>query len=348
MNIALEELKELQDDSNPRVWHDRSDKVVEVFKEYSELFSEKQLQHVWRASEIDVEKDKQNILVDVTPAQRHGIITTLTLFTKYEVFAGEDWWNGRYRKIMKGPEFTRLSLVNAMSEIAVHKPFYQKINQVLNLDTDEFYNDYVNNPVLAARIASVDEIINHENDLVALGAFSFVEGAILYSNFSYLKSYQNDGMNDIKTIVSGINYSLADEGLHCIAAATSYRHLVAQTKEDNVYEKLYGKEEYVESELYRIAKLIYLHEKQIIAMIFEKGKQHITPEELLAFVGARLNECLVNLGLDPIFDSTGDTISSWFYKNITSFVMHDFFNSQGSQYTTNWLETDFDPDLVEE
>lgn len=341
-------MQENQEQKRPRIWHDRSDKVVEAFPEYSELFSDKQLQHVWRAEEIKVEKDKQNLLVEVSEAQRHGVHTTLSLFTQYEVYAGEDWWNGRFRSIVKGPEFTRLALVNAMTEIAVHKPFYQKINKVLGLDTDEFYVEYIKNPILVERINFIDSIIENSNDMVALGGFSFVEGAILYSAFGYLKSFQANGNNDIKTIVSGINYSLVDEGLHAIGAATVYRHLEKETLEDGVYEQKYGKQEEVQKQLYELAQKVYEHEIQIIGMVFEKGKQHITPEELIAFVGARLNECLRNLGLEPIFSEEGDTISGWFYKNITSFVMHDFFNSLGSQYTTSWNEEDFDLDGIEE
>jgi len=331
-----------------RIYHDRSDKVVEVFPQYSELFSEKQLQHVWRASEIAVEKDKQSLLVDMSPAQRHSVITTLSLFTNYEVYAGEDWWNGRFRRIVKGPEFTRLGLVNAMVEIAVHKPFYQKINQVLGLDTDEFYSDYIKNNVLVDRIDFINNVIEHENDLVALGGFSFVEGAILYSAFALLKSYQANGQNYIKTIVSGINYSLAEEGLHAVAAATVYRHLEKESLEDGVYEQMYGKQSEVQKQLYDLAKVVYEHESKIIDMIFEKGELHISKQEMLAFVRARLNSCLTNLGLEPIFDTIGDTISEWFYKNITSFVMHDFFNSQGSQYTATWNEDDFDLDICED
>jgi ribonucleotide reductase beta subunit family protein with ferritin-like domain len=235
-----------------------------------------------------------------------------------------------------------------MVEIAVHKPFYQKINQVLGLDTDQFYADYVKNPVLVDRMDFINKVIEHENDLVALGGFSFVEGAILYSAFALLKSYQANGQNHIKTIVSGINYSLAEEGLHAVAAATVYRHLEKETLEDGVYEQKYGKQSDIQNQLYDLAKVVYEHESKIIDMIFEQGDLHISKQELLAFVKARLNSCLINLGLEPIFDTTGDTISEWFYKNITSFVMHDFFNSQGSQYTATWNEDDFDVDICEE
>jgi len=327
-----------------RIYQDRSNCIVEAFPEYSELFSDVQLKHSWLPKEIKVEKDKQNILVDMTESQRHGVLTTLRLFTNYEVFAGEDWWNGRFKKILKGPEFTRMAAVFSMYELAVHKPFYQQLNEVLGLDTDDFYSSYVENPVLKARMDFIDEMINHPNDLVALGVFSMVEGAILYSAFGFLKSFQANGNNDIKTINSGINYSLVDEGLHCTAAATCFNHLWKETTEDALFDSKYGDPFVVKTIIRQAAMRIFLHEEELINMVFEKGPMpNAKKEELLAFVCARLNECLINIGIEPIFDTTGDTVSEWFYKNITSFVMHDFFNTQGSQYTNTWQEIDFDP-----
>lgn len=328
--------------AQPRIWHDRSECIVEAFPQYSELFSDVQLKHAWLPKEVQVDKDKQNILVEMSEGDRHGILTNLRLFTNYEVFAGEDWWGGRFKKIVKGPEFSRLGTMNSMAELCIHKPFYQQLNKVLGLDTDEFYSSYVENPVLAGRMKFIDDTINHENDMVALGTFSMVEGGILYSAFGYLKSYQAKGKNDIKTVVSGINYSLADEGLHCTAAATVYRHLTKECKEDGVYEQRYGDEKYVKEMIRQAARNILKHEIEIIRMTFEKGGiLHITAEELIDFVKSRLNECLKNLDIEPIFEVVNDTISEWFYGNITSFVMHDFFNSLGSQYTAVWYEEDF-------
>lgn len=333
-----------------RVYEDRSQDIVEIFPQYSERFSDMQLKHVWMPKEVKVHKDKQNLMVDMKESPRHGVLTVLRLFTNYEVFAGEDWWAGRFPQIMKGPEFTRMGAMFSMAELCIHKPFYQQLNEVFGLDTEEFYKDYVNHPVLNSRMQAIDEMINHPNDMVALGAFSFVEGGILYSAFGFLKSFQSNGWNDIKTIVSGVNYSLADEGLHCVAAATGYRHMKKELLEDGVFERRYGKVERVEAELVRISDLILEHEIQIIDMIFEKGEEGMpcTKASLIAFVKARLNACLMQLGIPARYSEEGDTISEWFYKNITSFVMIDFFNSLGSQYTSTWLEEDFDPDNVED
>jgi ribonucleotide reductase beta subunit family protein with ferritin-like domain len=46
--------------------------------------AEQQLSVFWLADEIKVEKDIQDMRVNLTPAERHGVITTLKLFSLYE------------------------------------------------------------------------------------------------------------------------------------------------------------------------------------------------------------------------------------------------------------------------
>jgi len=42
-----------------------------------------------------------------------------------------------------------------------------------------------------------------------------------------------------------------------------------------------------------------------------------------------------------MFDVGYDPISSWFYKNINSGSLHDFFTKQGNNYTRDWSENKF-------
>jgi ribonucleotide reductase beta subunit family protein with ferritin-like domain len=325
-----------------RVYHDRSDKVVEHFTQYTERFSKVQLQHLWFPDEIKVEKDKHQLMTEMSEASRHGIMTTLKLFTQYEIFAGSEYWGGRFRKIMRGPEFERMASVFAAFELGIHKPFYQQINQVFNLDTDEFYEAYVDDPVLKSRMEFLDSMVNHPNDLVSLGVFSMIEGAILYSAFGFLKSFQSNGKNEIKHTVSGVDFSLLDENLHSVAGATCFAHMIKEMREDGVLQDWEVQSIY--SILLNAARKILEHEVAIIKKIFEKGSiPGVTELQLINFVKSRLNECLVNLGIgvQEEFKVDYNPIREWFYKSITSYKMHDFFNTSGSQYVRNWNAEDF-------
>jgi len=332
-----------------RIYEDRSNCVTEAFPQYTEKFTDVQIEHMWTARELKIEDDKHSIMVDMSEAERHGIISTLKLFTKYEVSAGEEYWSNRFLKIVKGPEFTAMGMTFAAVELAVHKPFYQKINKVFNLDSEEFYSDFEHDPVLKARMKFIGSVVDHPNDLVSLGAFSMVEGAILYGAFGFLRHFQANGKSMAKKTVTGNSLSSLDEGLHSQAGATVFRHLTKECLEDGIYEQRYGSQAEVNRQLYEVADTIYLHEQQIIDRIFSKGKiEGITAEDLQDFVRHRLNECLLALGLEAVYEVNDNKIAEWFYKSVSGYTMIDFFNSAGAMYVRSWYEEDFNFEPLEE
>lgn len=325
--------------SKVRIYHDRSEAVAEVFKQYSEA-ANKQLEHTWFPDEIRVQKDKQNILTECTEAERHGILTTLKLFTLYELKAGSEWWGDRFTKIFKGPEFKRMASVFSMFELAVHKPFYSKINEVLGLDQDDFYNEYLDDPVLKSRMEFVDSVINHDNDLIASAGFTFVEGGILYSSFAFLKHFSAQGKNKINNIGRGIDFSLGDEGMHAKAGAAAFRQLRKEMLEDGLL--TVEEDQKIQEVITQLAHKVYEHEECVIDKIFEKGKiDGITDLQMKNFMKNRLNECMKECGFAKIWEINYDPIDSWFYKNITSYNFNDFFVGGGAEYTRNWDESRF-------
>lgn len=292
--------------------------------------SDKQISVFWPADEICVEKDIQDIRVNMTPAEAHGVVTTLRLFTLYELRAGSDYWLGRVMKEFPRPDIQRAASTFGFFELNVHAPFYNKINDALMLNTDEFYLSYVKDPTLASRIEFIDSAVSDEDLLVSLGTFSMIEGAVLYSSFAFLKHFQTNGKNKLLNVVRGVNFSARDENIHAEFGAWLHNELC---KEMGVAPS---------ERLINVASDIYDHECRIVDMIFEKGEiDGITPEQLKAFIKSRINICLENLGLSPMFEVKNDIISTWFYKNINSVQLNDFFTGVGNSYNRNWDETKF-------
>lgn len=282
-------------------------------------FAEKQLSVFWLADEIKVEKDAHDILTNLTEAEKHGVFTVLKLFSLYELFVGRDYWTGRIMEMFPRPEIQRMASVFGMFELAVHQPFYDKINQALGLSTDEFYTSYLNDDSLKSRIEFIKQ---WENSDYFLPMFSMMEGAVLYSSFAFLKHFQSQGKNKMLNIVRGINFSVRDENLHAEAGAWLYNESKPPVKETVIYE---------------IADNIFQHERAIIAKIFEKGKiEGITAHQLENFTQSRLNGCLRNLGLANLFDVEYNPIADWFYKGINDFNFNDFFTGQGREYSRGW------------
>jgi len=300
----------------------------------AEQFAELQEDIFWTAKEIGMDKDLHDLHNNLTEAEMHGVVTVLKLFTLYETHVGNDYWLDFIRKKFRRPEIQRMASVFGMFELNVHAPFYNKINEVLNLNTEEFYNSYVEDKTLRGRMDWLDRQFDGDDMLASLAVGSIVEGAVLYSNFAFLKHFQAEGKNKLVNMAAGINFSVRDENLHSLAGAWLFNTLREES------EQLDNKE--LDKKIYKTCGKIYEHESRIIDMIFEKGEiKGITDLQMKNFIQARLNLCLEQLKLDPLYEVDYDPISKWFYKNINTPQLHDFFHKQGNSYNRDWQETRF-------
>jgi len=307
-------------------------------------FAEQQAEIFWLPTEIELEKDLHDLKTNFTESEYHGVISTLKLFTIYELSVGSDYWQNYVSKIFQRPDIQRMATTFGFMEIGVHAPFYSRINEILGLDTDDFYNSYMDDEILknrmewiAKRVAKRDTVFNI---LKSVGIFSMIEGAILYSSFAFLKHFNNSGKNKLININAGINFSAIDETLHSQAGAWLFRTLLDEAKTAGEID--HDQEVALIQELEDTARVILEHESVIINKIFEKGTiKGITDKQLTHFVESRLDVCLKNLGFKHIFKPSYNPIAEWFYNDIESSTLHDFFSSQGNDYNRAWIETKF-------
>lgn len=304
-------------------------------------FADKQASVFWPHNEVRVHKDKQDILVNMTEAERHATITTLKLFTKYEQIIGDEFWlNFVFRKFPRAADIQPMAAMFGAMELQVHAKFYSKINEELGLATDRFYQEYLDDPILNDRIKFLQSTLEDKDDLRALGGFVFGEGAVLYTSFAFLKHFQSQGKNKLLNVVSGINFSARDENLHSEAAAWLFRTLLNEMRELGLVDAAF--EAALKADIFAAAEAVFEHERQIIGKIFEKGKiEGVTAIQLEHFAQSRINLCLRNLGYNNKYEVTYNPVGDWFYKGINGYQMQDFFNSQGNQYQRDWDEHGF-------
>lgn len=290
----------------------------------------------WTHSEIKVEKDLQDLRVNLTPAERHGVLATLKLFVKYELFVGNEYWLTRVLKKFPVPEVQRMASCFGHIENNVHAPFYDKINEVLGLKTDEFYTEYVNDPVLVDRMNFINKLIAVKDDVLSVAGFTFIEGAVLYSNFAYLKHFQNNGKNLMMNAVRGVNQSAIDENLHAIGGAMLYRTTLQEQQRTEEEIRI------LHENIIELAKQVYEHEARIIEMIFEKGSiTGITAHQMEEFIKSRINICLENLEIEKLYDVKYNPIADWFYDALNKYQFNDFFTATGREYVRDWDEDSF-------
>ncbi len=292
---------------------------------------EKQMSIFWFPDEVRVEKDVQDILVNLSEAERHGVITTLKLFTQYELIVGQEYWTTLSRVLRKPACVQRMCNLFSFMEQNVHAPFYAKINEALGLANDKFYTDYINDPVLADRISMLEHYAGQVSPEFLI-MLALTEGAVLYSSFAFLKHFQSQGKNKCLNIVRGINFSARDEGLHSEASAWLFRTWLEEQGE--------SPEDYREI-ITRLSDAVREHEYAIVDKIFEKGHiEGITSVQLKHFVDSRINVVARNLGITNLYEVKYNPIADWFYKGLNDYVANDFFSGQGREYSRDWSEDD--------
>ena len=304
-------------------------------------FMTKQASLFWTHDEVKVEKDKHDILVNMTEAERHGVITVLKLFTKYEQIIGDEFWlDFVFNRFPRGADIQPMAAMFGAMELSVHAVFYSKLNEELGLATDEFYNEYKEDKVMKSRIEFLKNTLGHKDDLHALGAFTFAEGAVLYTSFAYLKHFQSAGKNKLLNVVSGINFSARDEALHSEAAGWLFRTLKQEMIDAGELSK--SQENRLQKDMLKAANAVYDHEAAIVAKIFSKGKiEGITEKQLLNFAKSRVNICLRNMGYDAHFHVPYNPVGDTFYKGINGYQATDFFTSVGREYQRDWSRDGF-------
>lgn len=300
--------------------------------------AQEQARIIWFAEELGVEKDEGDIRTKCTEGERHGITTVLKLFTKYELMlGGEEFWGSKVQKMFPRPEIQRMASTFSFIELGVHAPFYDLINKTLSIATDEFYNSWKDDPVLVDRINFISEFAEEEDPLLATAAFAFMEGAVLFSNFAYLKSFNSGGFNMISHITSGIDASAKDENQHSMASAWLHNQCKLEMEEAGLLTK--HQKEKLSKAVKDIARKVYEHEERITDLIFEKGGiRTITKENMLHFVRNRIDVVLSYLKMKPLFGDPPGVVSEWFYNQLSTYKYADFFANQQVQYVRNWAK----------
>lgn len=312
--------------SNPRITQPKTAYTFDY--PAAKEFAETQMDVYWLPTEIAVEKDVQDLRTNMTPAEAHGVITVLKLFTLYELIVGNEYWGEKIKKAFPRPDIEFMATTFGFVEIGIHARFYNRINEAMMLNTDDFYNSYKNDPVLSERIEFVNSVADDTSNLpLAVAAFSMLEGAVLYSSFAFLKHFQSDGKNKLVNVCRGINFSVRDENLHATAGAWLFNTLVEEMQLDKQERAT------LDEQIKKVAHRIASHEDRIIDMIFEKGEiEGINIEDLRTFVRSRINLCLDNLGVEKVFEVSENPIAEWFYDGINRYQLHDFFTGVGSEY----------------
>lgn len=292
----------------------------------------------WPAEELGVEEDAQDFRVGLNEAERHGVLTAQSIITQYELMiGGTELWGGKISKLFPRPDIQRMAACFANVELNSHAPFYALANEVLGIATDEFYTSWKKDPVLSDRIAFINECTESDDALEVTAALAFLEGAVLFTALGFFKGFNSRGHNLIPHFVSGIDGSTKDENFHSIASARLFRECKAERIAAGNHSQ--ADELKLRQYITKMASDVFSHELRINDLLFQiPGNRVVTQQELTQFLKDRIDVVLNRLEMSPMFGEEKGVISTWFYQQLSTVKVPDFFVATQLQYTRNWAK----------
>lgn len=126
------------------------------------------------------------------------------------------------------------------------------------------------------------------------------------------------------------------ENFHSIASANLFRQCKTERREAGNHST--RKENSLNAKIDTMAQAVYEHELRIIDKMFEVGKNRVVKkEECIEFLQDRMNVVNNRLERPPMFDKPKQgVISGWFYNQLSTVKVPDFFAATQLQYTRNW------------
>lgn len=292
----------------------------------------------WPAEELGVEEDEQDFRTGLNEAERHGVMTAQSILTQYELLiGGTELWGGKIAKLFPRPEIQRMAACFANVELGSHAPFYNLGNEVMGNATDEFYTLWKQDPILAERIAFIHECAASEDALEVTAALAFLEGAVLFTAFGYFKGFNARGFNMIPHFVSGIDGSAKDENFHSIASAMLFKQCKKERIEAGNHSD--AQEAALREKVVLLAEKVVAHEQRINELLFAlPGNRVVTKDELDHFLEDRVDVVLQRLDMPPMFAKPKGVISVWFYQQLSTVKVPDFFAATQLQYRRDWAK----------
>jgi ribonucleoside-diphosphate reductase beta chain len=210
---------------------------------------------------------------------------------------------------------------------SIHAEAYARLNEELGLDDFEAFMEDETSKAKIDRLIEVPGT-NIEEKALSLAIFSaFTEGVNLFSSFAILMSFQ------LRNLMKGtgqiVEWSVRDESLHSRAGCWLFNKLLEEQPELNTPE--------MRNNVIEACNLSVQLEYDFIDKAFEMGDiEGLNKEQLKAFIKARANEKMIELGYNAIYNDIDPNLlkqMEWF-GHLTSGKTHqDFFAGRVTNYS---------------
>ena len=273
----------------------------------------------WVHSEVDFTADVQDFKTNLEDKEREVIKRSLLSIAQVEVGVKTFW--GNLYNIMPKPELNGLGATFAECEFR-HSEAYSRLLEVLGYN-DEF-TKLVEIPIFKKRLEYMEHNLSHSDIFSKLVFFTIViENASLFSQFANILSFTRF-KGYMKNVSNIIAWTSIDEQTHANAGI----YLINKMKEEGHilnYESLSK------------TLIDYVQEEsQLLDWIYEEGElDFFTKEDMLNFMKYRIDESLVKMGFNKIFNITYEHYKPmlWFEEEVFAQAQDDFFAKRPVDYT---------------
>lgn len=293
----------------------------------------------WTHRKFDFQGDIQDFKTVLTEEEQNIIKCTLSAIGQIEVAVKKFW--ARLGDNLPHPSLTDLGYVMANVEV-IHNNAYEKLLNVLGLE--DLFEQNLQLDVVKGRVNYLKKY-NHkfyENSkkqyVYALTLFTlFIENVSLFSQF-YIILWFGRYRNVLKDTTQQVFYTKNEELLHAQAGIK----IINTIREE--HPELFDEEltERIRSEAENAFKA---ESKLIDWMIGDYEAEFLSASILKDYVKSRLNESLVEIGIEPIFELDNEEVAKktiWMEETVFGNSKTDFFDRDPVDYEQNTQS--FNPD----
>lgn len=285
----------------------------------------------WSADKFTFHSDVNDFKVLMTDSEREMITRSLSAISQIEV-AVKTFWS-KLGDNLPHPSIGDLGAVMAGIEV-IHNDAYERL--LNELDLNDVFEENLKLDIIANRVKYLRKHTHRfykdskKQYVYALILFTlYVENASLFSQF-YTICYFNRFRNMLKDTTQQVTYTSREEAIHALCGMRLINDLRSE------YPELFD-DELIEKIKYETVQAYEAEAKIIDWQINGYRSANLTPEIVKNFVKNRLNESLVEIGIDPVFEVDEELLKAaeWFEEDVLGEMKTDFFHARDTNYAKN-------------
>ena len=276
----------------------------------------------WVHSEIDFTADIQDFKVHLSDKEKEIVKRSLLSIAQVEVGV-KTFWGNLYNHMPK-PELNGLGATFAECEFR-HSEAYSRLLEVLGYNNE--FNTLLEIPVFQDKLNFIEDNLNSSMSIEWKLLFFtlIIENASLFSQFANILSFTRF-KGYLKNTSNIIAWTSVDEQTHANAGIYLLKQLIV---EGHISER----------QLDLLPELVIKYieqESKLLDWIYEKGElDFFNKEDILNFMKYRVDEALIQLGIDRVFNISMKQYKPmmWFEEEVFANELDDFFAKRPVAYT---------------